>query len=59
VAGIGVEAATAKGRSASTHIAGAGVAGSTTGGVGMFDGPRGGGCGEGCFELCLEAWLLD
>jgi len=37
VAGIGVEAATAQGRSDSTRIAGAGVAGSTTGGMGTFD----------------------
>jgi len=59
VAGIGVEAATASGQSASTRIAGAGVTGSTIGGIGTFDGARGGGCGEGCLELCLEGWLLD
>jgi len=59
VAGIGVQAATAKGRSASTRITGAGVTVSTTGGIATFNAARGGGCGEGCLELCLEAWLLD
>jgi len=55
VAGIVVEAATPLGRSASTRIAGAGVTGSTTGGIATFDAARGGGCGEDCLELCLEA----
>jgi len=59
VVGIGVEAATPWGRSVSTCIAGATVTGSTTGGVGTFDGARGGGCGEFCLKLGFEAWLLD
>jgi len=59
VAGIGVEAATAQGRSAATRIVGAGVTGSTTGGIATVDAARGAGCGEGCLELCLEAGLLD
>ena len=52
-------AATPKGISASTLNTGAGVTCSTTGGVYMFEGARGSGCGKASLKLCLKSKHLD